>query len=343
MFHPAHRKESKLRLALIGPSGSGKTYSALLIAQGLGRKVALLDTERGSASLYAHLCQFDVSELAPPFTPEKYVQAIRHASLAGYDVLILDSLTHAWTGEGGILDFVDNANKNMRNIFEAWHKANPKHTTLVDSMLSAPMHIIATIRSKTVWDDMVKEEHTGKTKPVKFGLAPFQRDGLEYEFTTVLELSMDGHVATAIKDRTGLFDGRYFTPGKETGEKLISWLTGGQGVPGNSCNGENLPNLLPLRMAPVVDLPIPKPQPVQTRRGTRVDDLFAVLADLGLANLSKTYEQCLVRKYGHDSRELTAEQITEQYVNLSRCRRDKVMFKQLLDYLVLMEHYKEAA
>ncbi|SMP83032.1 AAA domain-containing protein, partial [Desulfonatronum zhilinae] len=227
MFQPAQRTQSKLRLGLIGPSGSGKTYSALRIAQGLGGKTALLDSERGSGSLYADLAHYDVAELTPPYSPEKYVQAIKQAGQAGYDVLIIDSLTHAWAGEGGILEFVDKASQATRNNFAAWREASPKHNALVDAILGAPLHIIATIRSKTAWE-VVKDEKTGKTRPVKIGLAPVQRDGLEYEFTSVLELSVDGHIATATKDRTGLFDGSYFMPSEETGQMLQAWLKGSQ-------------------------------------------------------------------------------------------------------------------
>jgi hypothetical protein len=151
MFTPAKRQQSKLRFGLIGPSGSGKTYSALLVAQGLGGRIALLDTERGSGSLYADLCAYDVAELTPPFDPARYVKAIQGAAEAGYDVLIIDSLTHAWAGEGGILEFVDRATQAVKNNFAAWREASPKHNALVDAMLGAPLHIIATIRSKTAW------------------------------------------------------------------------------------------------------------------------------------------------------------------------------------------------
>jgi hypothetical protein len=261
MFQKAHRTKSKLRLGLIGPSGSGKTYSALRIAQGLGGKIALLDSERGSGSLYADLCHYDVAELAPPYTPEKYVQAIKQAAQAGYDVLIIDSLTHAWAGEGGILEFVDKASQATRNNFAAWREASPKHNALVDALLGAPLHIIATIRSKTAWD-VVKDEKSGKTRPVKIGLAPVQRDGLEYEFTTVLELSVDGHIATATKDRTGLFDGSYFTPSEETGQMLKAWLSGSQ-TP--SAPPSPVSDLEPQRSTPDAELfASNKPQPPAT-------------------------------------------------------------------------------
>ncbi|TVR02147.1 MAG: AAA family ATPase [Desulfovibrionales bacterium] len=337
MFTPAKRQQSKIRLGLIGPSGSGKTYSALLIAQGLGGKIALLDTERGSGSLYADLCAYDVAELTPPFDPARYVKAIQGAAEAGYDVLIIDSLTHAWAGEGGILEFVDRATQAVKNNFAAWREASPKHNALVDAMLGAPLHIIATIRSKTAWE-VVKDERTGKTKPVKIGLAPIQRDGLEYEFTAVLELSVDGHIATATKDRTGLFDGSYFTPGKETGKKLIAWLNG---EPVNG-NGDDHP-VDPKPARNVVQMPAPPKVEPRTERGTSVGDLFGVLRTLGLGGQVEFYEMYLAKKYGHGSKDLTPGEISEQFITLSRCKRDAKMLKQLTDYFAALENYKKAA
>jgi len=89
-FHKAERKKSRLRLAIAGPAGSGKTYSALLIAFGIGGRVAMIDTERGSGELYAHLGDYDVCVITPPFTPEKYIEAIHEAEQAGYNVIIID-------------------------------------------------------------------------------------------------------------------------------------------------------------------------------------------------------------------------------------------------------------
>jgi hypothetical protein len=154
-------------------------------------------------------------------------------------------------------------------------------------------------------------------------------------------LARCGHIATATKDRTGLFDGSYFTPGKETGERLMAWLSGDQAAPEG--NGDNPPAPQPMRKSPVVPMPAPKPQPVQTKAGTTVIDLFNVLRELGLADQAEQYEDYLIRKYGHGSRELAAEEITEQFVNLSRCKRDKGMLKQLLDYFALLENFRKAA
>jgi len=228
MFKRAERKKAKLRLALCGPSGSGKTYSALKIAMGIGGRIALIDSENGSGELYAHLCEYDVCPIGPPFTPSKYVDAIHEAERLGYDIIIIDSLTHAWAGSGGILEEVDNrkAMSNNPNGFSAWRTVTPMHNQFVDAMLQSPTHVIATMRSKTAYE-MQKDPRTGKLKPVKIGLQPVQREGLDFEFTVVLDISQEKHVASASKDRTSLFDGSPFIPNEDTGKTLISWLEDG--------------------------------------------------------------------------------------------------------------------
>lgn len=224
MFRKAERKKAKLRLGILGPSGSGKTYSAILITKGLGGKVALIDTEHGSGELYSHLMDYDVATLTPPFSPDKYVQLIHGAEQAGYNTLIIDSLSHAWSGDGGVLDMHDKATAATRNSFTAWREVTPQHNAFVDAILQSPLHIIATMRTKTAYE---VTQDNGKTKVVKVGLAPIQRDGMEYEFTAVFDLSIDGHIATASKDRTTLFDGRHFKPSVETGIELLNWLEAG--------------------------------------------------------------------------------------------------------------------
>ena len=224
MFKKAERKRSKIRLALCGPSGSGKTYSALFIAKGLGEKIAVMDTENGSGELYAHLFDYDVASLQPPFTPGRYVELIKGAERGGYDVVIIDSLSHAWAGTGGVLDMKDMAAKASKsgNSFAAWRDVTPEHNRLVDAIISSSIHVIVTMRTKTAWE--IIDDGTGKKKPVKIGLAPVQRDGLEYEFTTILDLSSE-HVASCTKDRTSLFDGRFFVPSEDTGKELLGWFT----------------------------------------------------------------------------------------------------------------------
>ena len=226
-FQKAQRKQAKLRLALAGPSGSGKTYSALLIAQGLAPegRIALIDTERGSGELYSHLADYDIATLTPPYTPDRYIALIREAEQAGYAVLIIDSLSHAWTGQGGVLDMHEKAATAAKgNNWAAWREVTPAHNALVDAMLGANLHVIATLRTKTAYD---VTDDNGKKKPVKVGLAPVQRDGMEYEFTLLFDLTIDSHLATAAKDRTSLFDGQHFTPSQETGVKLREWLDSG--------------------------------------------------------------------------------------------------------------------
>jgi len=227
MFQKAERKKARLRLALCGPAGSGKTYSALKIAQGLGGRIALIDTEHESGSLYADLCEFDTAVITPPYTPDKYREAIAAAEAAGYSVLIIDSFSHAWAGEGGLLDMHDKAAAASRsgNSFTAWREITPQHNALIESLLGARLHVIATLRTKTAYD--LVDDGNGKKKPVKIGLAPVQREGVDYEFTSVFDLSIDGHVATATKDRTRLFDGKHFVPRVETGQALVTWLETG--------------------------------------------------------------------------------------------------------------------
>lgn len=230
MFRKAERKQAKLRLALCGPSGSGKTYSSLLVAQGLapGGKVALIDSERGSGELYADMLAYDVAPLVPPYSPSRYIELIQGAEQGGYDVLIIDSLSHAWSGDGGVLDMHDKAAAASRsgNSFAAWREVTPAHNQLVDAILGADIHIIITMRTKTAYD--LVDDGRGKKKPVKIGLAPVQRDGMEYEFTLVFDLSVEGHVATTSKDRTRLFDGGHFIPTAVTGETLREWLASGK-------------------------------------------------------------------------------------------------------------------
>jgi hypothetical protein len=227
MFRKAQRKQAKLRLALAGPSGSGKTYSSLLIAKGIGGPVAMIDTERRSGELYSHLYDYDVSPIDGPFDPQAYIDRIKAAEEAGYNVLIIDSLSHAWAGVGGILDIKDRIAKSSRNNndFTAWREATPKHNELVDSILKSSCHIIATLRTKTAYE--VIQEEGKKAKVTKLGLAFVQREGLDYEFTVVLDLSIDSHIASSTKDRTGIFDGQYLTPSEETGRRLLQWLNSG--------------------------------------------------------------------------------------------------------------------
>ncbi len=222
-FTKAVRKKSKLRLAITGPSGSGKTYSALLLAKGLGGRIAVIDTENGSASLYSDLCEFDTLELTPPYSPERYIDAIQSADKAGYDTLIIDSTTHEWSGSGGCIDINEHVaqTKFRGNTWSAWSETTPRHRKFVDAMLQSNMHIIATGRSKT---ETSQEEINGKKKVVKLGMKTEQRDGFEYEFTCVLDLVHENHYAVASKDRTGMFNNGAIVIDESTGKALLNWL-----------------------------------------------------------------------------------------------------------------------
>ncbi len=226
-FEKAMRKKAKLRLALTGPSGSGKTYSALLVAKGIGGRIAVLDTEKGSASLYSDVADFDVLELEPPFSPERFIEAINTAEKAGYETLVLDSITHEWSGVGGCLELVDTIAKTKfrGNTWSAWSEINPRHRLFLDAILRSPMHIIATMRSKT---ETAQVEENGRKKVAKLGMKSEQRDGVEYEFTTVLDIGHETHHAIASKDRTKLFSNADpVVLGEETGKQLLNWLESG--------------------------------------------------------------------------------------------------------------------
>ena len=226
MFRKAERRKAKLRLAITGPAGSGKTYGALLIAQGLGGRIAMIDTENGSGDLYADMCDYDVQTLTAPYTIPKYLEAIHEAEQEGYDVLIIDSLSHAWSGEGGLLDVHSKLTSTSKsgNSYAAWNKITPMQNRLIETMLASKCHVIATMRSKT--DYAIMQGGSGKTEVRKVGLAPVQRDGVDYEFTVVFDLSME-HTVTVSKDRTSLFDKQVFVLSKDTGRILNNWLNTG--------------------------------------------------------------------------------------------------------------------
>jgi hypothetical protein len=222
MFTKATRRQKKLRMSLAGPSGSGKTYTALAIGTGLaqGGKVAVLDTERGSASLYSDRFNFDVVEL-DSFNPENYIKVIAEASEAGYAVLIIDSFSHAWFGQGGVLDQV---NKRGGNSFtDGWGKVGtPLQNRLMDSILNAPMHVIATMRVKSEY--VIEPDERGKSVPRRVGLKEVQREGVEYEFDIVGLLDL-GNTMTIEKSRMPDLTGAIVDkPNAKFAERVLDWL-----------------------------------------------------------------------------------------------------------------------
>jgi nucleoside-triphosphatase THEP1 len=229
-FKRATKEQAKLRLALIGLAGSGKTYSALSIAEHLvpDGKIAVIDTERGSASLYADRFGFDVLEL-DRHSPQDYCDAIEAAQDAGYDVIVIDSLSHAWAGKDGALEQVDKIAKRegRSNNFTAWRDVTPQHNRLVDSMLSCRAHLIATMRSKMEYV-LEKDERTGKSIPRKIGLAPIQRDGLDYEMSIVGDLNLNHELIISKSRCSAVPVGEVIDkPGERLAKTLRAWLGSG--------------------------------------------------------------------------------------------------------------------
>ncbi len=220
----SERKKAKIKLALQGSAGSGKTYSSLLIAKGLVSgdfsKTAIIDTENGSGDLYAHLGSYNVVSMKPPYSPERYIEAIELCEKSGIEVIIIDSISHCW-------DFLlDIHSKMPGNSFTNWGKVTPRQNAFVNKMLRSNAHIISTMRVK---QDYVLNNKNGKMVPEKVGLKAIQRNDLDYEFTIVFDIDA-AHNAKASKDRTGLFiDKPEFTINASTGKKIMQWCGQGSG------------------------------------------------------------------------------------------------------------------
>lgn len=241
----AQRKKAYLKLGISAPSGGGKTLGALLIAYGLMKekypkesdevrwgKIAIIDSENGSGELYVgkeiantRIGVYNAITLTPPFEADKYTQAIELCREAGMEVCIIDSTTHLWSGQGGLLEQQSAAAKRTGNSYTAWRDVTPQHNRFVDTMLQTPMHIIATMRSKQEYVQE-KDEKTGKTTVRKLGLEPEQRKGMEFEFTTFFEINAE-HEAFGSKDRTSLFDQKTFKIDPKVGATLMQWLESG--------------------------------------------------------------------------------------------------------------------
>lgn len=222
-LRPSERKRAKIKMALQGSAGSGKTFSSLLIAKGLTEdnlsKVALIDSENGSSDLYAHIGNYNVLELKPPFTPEKYIEAIEVCENAQMELIIIDSISHVWDE---LLDF---HSKLAGNSFTNWNKVNPRHKAFIDKILQSNCHVIATMRTK---QDYVLNQKNGKFIPEKVGLKAIQRDGVDYEFTIVLDID-NNHFARASKDRTNIFINRPdFKINSVIGRDILEWCNQGK-------------------------------------------------------------------------------------------------------------------
>jgi hypothetical protein len=220
----ARREDVKLRIGISGASGFGKTYSALKLAYGITgawQKISIIDTEHGSASLYAELGPFNILVLDGPYPPEKYIQAISLCEKQGMQVIIIDSISHEWTGEGGCLQI----HEQLGGRFQDWAKVTPRHQAFIEKLLHSNAHIITTTRRKV--DYSLDTTSNGKTKVVKHGTKELTREGFEYELTVNFEIINAQHLAVASKDRTGLYMNKpEFVISSATGKKLMIWSKG---------------------------------------------------------------------------------------------------------------------
>ena len=262
VFKKAQREQVRIKISIAGPAGSGKTMSSLLMAYGLIKAehpewddiaiwdhIVVADSENGSASLYVgtqvgttKIGAYNVIDLSPPFTAQTYIDAIHMAEEHNMSVIIVDSLSHVWSGDGGLLDEQGKIAARTNNSYTSWRTISPQYTKLVDTILQSPCHVITAVRAKMDYQQ-VKGDN-GKTQVKAVGMGMVLRDGYEYEVTVALMLDAD-HVASATKDRTGLFDGQYFTITADTGKKLYEWLSSGA-VP-----------------TPKAEIPAPSPAPAE--------------------------------------------------------------------------------
>lgn len=280
-FVRASKKKSKARLGLSGPSGSGKTESALRVARGMAGadgRIAVLDTEYGSASLYSDRHNFDVIEIRAPFSVDKYIDGIKAAEEEGYDVLIIDSLTHAWAGEGGILEEVDRRQTAGSNKMVAWQWGTKAQNALTHAILNSKVHVIGTFRAKPGY---AIEQNNGRTEVRKVGMESVQRDGFEFEFTTVLMLGMDHFAActTTGKNRSPLFtDARQLSV--QDGLDLMAWLEQGADVTPEAPAG---PSHADAKAA----------ADAAKTRGWTIAQLKTVLADSGAAKITELQTEAI--------------------------------------------------
>jgi len=229
-FAPATRSAAKARIALAGPSGSGKTYTGLSLACRLADKVAVVDTERGSASKYAGLNAWAFDTVTPnTFSPQSLTETLAVAAGEGYGCILIDSLSHYWMGVDGMLEQVDRRAKGGNN-FSGWKEARPDERRMIDALVSYPGHVIVTLRVKTEY--VIEENDRGKKVPRKVGLRPEQREGIEYEFDVIGDLDLDNTLSVS-KTRIPMLHGAVIAkPGPELAETIRDWLADGEETTG---------------------------------------------------------------------------------------------------------------
>ncbi len=277
----AERTKAKLRIGLSAPSGAGKTYSALLMASGIATgwdKIALIDTESGSGELYAHLGDYNVIQLEAPYSPERYIEAIKACEDAGMEVIIIDSTSHEWEGKGGCLEINENIaqSKFRGNTWSAWSETTPRHQKFIQAIVTSKAHIITATRNKI--DTVMTEDKKVK----KVGTKEIQREGFEYELTVNFNIDRDTHKAIASKDRTNIFDSMDpFVITAETGKTLKDWAESGKEV--------------------VVAPAVVEPTAPETLKVTK-NDIVAYLAEVQPTLAKKDIAQYILEKTGLDAK-----------------------------------------
>lgn len=285
----ATKKKLKLRLALEGPSGSGKTYTALAICKEMGWRTLLVDTEHRSSERYADVFSFDIIDLDPPFSPDRYISCIEMAEQGGYDAVILDSLSHEWFGQGGVLEMVDEEMVRQRTsqAMLGWKVVTPKHTRLLERLIRNSIHLISCMRSKQEYS--IEKDDAGKTTIKKLGMAPIQKEGMDYEHDIVGSLDTTHHIVFN-KTRCPDLDGRtFFKPGKDVADVIKAWLE----------NGEDAK---PEDFQP--------PQPAENVIGEEQLKELKDLADKKGLKLSAVRDIC-VEKFGKGPKSITLTQFNE--------------------------------
>ena len=285
----ATREQAKLRLITVGASGSGKTHGALIIANALGKKIIVIDTENGRANLFAKRFgfEFDIIRLRPPYDPEKFIAVIDEVEKKGYDVIIFDSLSHEWDGEGGYNDL----KTKLNDPYGA--KIAPRHRKMVERIIRSEMHAIVTLRAKTEYSAGINEK--GKLILTKIGTTPAQKNDFEFEFHIVFNLNQN-HYAYCSKDDTDLFDGQEFLIDEELGRKLAEWLKDG---------------VLPLPTIPE-EIPLPTPSDVKMYKdamdmASTLEELQSVYKKAYRATNNKKNKEELVAFYQKKKEALTVQ------------------------------------
>jgi hypothetical protein len=330
-FKPAVKRNAKLRLAIAGIAGSGKTFTSLTLATALadGKPIALIDTEHGSASKYADDFHFDVLELTN-FDPRNYIHAIHEAEQAGYAVLIIDSLSHAWNGTGGALELVESIarrvaaqRKKEPNTFNAWSDVTPLQNKLINTILASPIHIIATMRSKTEY--IVEKDADGKSVPRKVGMAPIQRADVEYEFDIYADMDASNTMIIQ-KSRCSVLSNQIIAkPDGSLSDVIQAWLEGeAEEIVEVVSTGSTSNETTPAPEACKPQVPQESKQGMDEQIRVKLNDLYVCAKELHLCGSQQQFVGYVRRTLNDPQYDVKAITLT----HLARVERDLMTRKE---------------